>query len=153
MDQIEAEGDVAQRGLQPVNGRLHPLRREARGAEERQHAGPAHLFDDLARADAIGHRPRDVRVAKPMILTKRWVAQLFRPARRQHSDDRQRVRVGVRIAQHARSTQRQCQPLRRLQQRDRATEVAHGRADDVRIRLRRCAIWQPPSHRSDAARG
>ena len=68
---------VAEAARETVDGGFDAGRRQAGGAEEAEHPGPAHGLDDLDGADAVGHRAGDVGVAEAMVGAKGGVAEVF----------------------------------------------------------------------------
>ena len=76
------------RGFQPVDRGLDRPEREARGAEDPEHAGAAHRLDDLGRADPVGHRAGDVGEAEAVVVAKGGVAQGLGAAGGEVAEDR-----------------------------------------------------------------
>ena len=81
VNEVEAEGRSTQGRRQAVDGRFYSPEREARGAEDAQHARVAHGFDHFRGSDAVGHRAGHAGELQPVRFTKLWVPEVVQAQR------------------------------------------------------------------------
>lgn len=91
VDEIEAVRRFAKVGLDTINRFFDPSRRQASRTEKTEQTRPARGFDDLGRADPIGHGAREIWIFETMIGTERSITQPFHSAGRDVSLDRKRA--------------------------------------------------------------
>ncbi len=77
VDEVEPVGRLAEIFLNTVESGLNGLHRQAGGSKKCQHAGSAHRFDDVRRADTVGHRSGQVRITNAMIAAKSRIAEVL----------------------------------------------------------------------------
>ena len=77
MDQVDAEGQAGQFGLQPGERGFHLRGHQAGGAEKPHHAGLAHRSDHAHGGDAVGHFPGDIGVTKAVLGLESGLSQGF----------------------------------------------------------------------------
>ena len=81
VDQVEAPGPRANAGLDLIDGAFDHRGREAGRTKECEHAGLGHRFDDLDRADSVGHGSRQVGKAQAVVAAETFTAQVGGNAR------------------------------------------------------------------------